>query len=298
MAFTNSKPRRSHWIEYTFFFLLLTISLLLILNGFVGLALLVFFGSFSIVWFTTAWFTKILIPEISYAQILKIQTSAFFSKSLGKPGFIKVINGQLENETFDLNPHKGPAILAIDQKSAAIVINTKKEFRILLPGIHPLARTSTLFSVFSTTPQKVTFGQESQDDLSPQGNTEGMADYHVRINKAKRTRTLSSDAVTIFPKIEVFYTFDVYHQANEVLSMVIGESGHHISSSLRANKSIEEVVFQSTMSEWKNFSSGKTAGQLCSEVPHRLFPNGIPIRGLAGMGYISGIYSETSEKIK
>ncbi len=297
MVSGKRKIKQSHLTEIIFLILLITISSLLILDGSIPLAITVVSVSFILIFLSAAWSTQTLFPEVPAYKAMRILGLSLSTRILRVSRVVRIIDGMLENGQVKTHRLKGRTILAINEGSCAVISKSTGDYQLLMKGIHVLPPKAVLCAGFSTAPQHKHFGPESRSSLSPKQSGEGLADYHVRINTAKKTGTLTSNRSMVYPRFDVFYSIDIDHQINEILTLVKGNFAKDRSLSLlNLNQYFEDRFFQLAMKEWEQLSAGKSLVQLKKVIPFRFSQNNHAKNGATSIIYLGDVYSDESGK--
>ena len=277
----------------SFFILLTTISLLLFVSGYLGLALTLILMSLATLFFSTVLFTHYYLPEVPFNMVMNILGKTITQRVSSNELMINIVSGKINGDLTLPTKGKTNGILNIDLNSAAISLDQKTGYKQMHTGIHDLPRTASLCAVLPTFPQRFIFGPESSDSLSTPQSGEGLADFHVRINSAKKTATVAADGIVVYPKFECYYKIDNGHLNEGILALYKRDvEQNKISMPTLQVDFIQKFVYKLIMSQWEKVCSGKTSKQLVGEVPFRLFPDVFEKNGLSGVIFVSEIFLE------
>jgi len=293
---SSQKQRRDiHFVRFPFIILLITVSLLVFLNGRLVLALILIFSSLAILIISTGLFTHFFLPEIPPNIMRKILGKAITQGYTPRITVIRIKDGKIiDDQTFP-SKFKPNCLVHIDSNSVVICFDQKTGYYILHSGIHHLPRSSSLCAIFPTTIQRLIFGPESEDSLSKSRSGEGLADFHVRVNAAKRTAMNASDGIVVYAKFECFYKIDIGHPNEGFLTFFkdILANNKNAASILPADY-IQMYLLNLAIAQWRKICTLKTSGQLIDETPHKLDLDQAAKNGLKCLVYVSKVFLEES----
>lgn len=233
------------------------------------------------------------LPEVPFNILMKILGKTITQRFSPHESIIHIVNGKINGSLTLPAKRKTNRILHIDQYSAVISHDQKSGYKLMLTGIHDLPRTASLCAVLPTTPQRIIFGPESLDSLSRARSGEGLADFHVRVNAAKMTATVTADGIVVYPKFECFYRIDIDHRDEGILDLIkhLAEQDKGPSLNLQADY-LQKFIFKLIMKQWEKTCANKSSGLLLNQVPFRLFVDAFAKNGLSGLVFVSEIFQE------
>ena len=286
----NSAPKKSTAIFLLVFFLFI---LILIFSGLSQIALLV--GLLSIFIFFVCSFVVIrfLIPELTGKQVIRlISETTYWRSNIRKP-LLSIVDGQLSEEQQLPSQQKHSWVTHIDPSSMAFIFRPSLGCELLSQGIHIIKKGTTLCAAFSLAPQKVVFGPANEITLSEKKGGEGLADYHSRISKARKTAASATDGKTLLPKIEVYYRIDAEKHAQEILQLMNRHVSQSISSgTIMTMKFLDDLLFKLIMEEWKVIAAAKPSSDIIRKTPFKLFQEERTKFGLVYQAYVCEIFGE------
>jgi len=289
MQLNDSKLGYISIAKCLYFILFLLINLFLILNDLLWIALLVIL-LMGFTWLVSSIiFSRTLLPEISIKEWF---TLLLIKLRIKDSHVVKVINGKVNNEIQGSSPIKKTKILIIDHSSAAIILHANEEHTLCTHGFYFFLRPVSLLCTFSTSPMHVVLGPSSASDLQNIRAGERLSDFHVRTNAARKTRYVTKEDRVIFPKIEVFYRFNLIAK-KEILNLVQHLYNESVTQSIfNLSKAMHGFLLHSAMKECEKWFDQKTAAQIGMQVPMKLRLEEGTMNAFTYQAYISEVFFE------
>jgi hypothetical protein len=240
---------------------------------------------------STGLFTHYFLPEIPLHNLKKILGKAITQGFLPRTIMIKIVNGKIVDDQALPNKHNVNGFLQIDPNSAAILYDQKTGYKTLHSGIHHLPRTASICAIFPTSPRWVIYGPNSADSLSKARRGEGLADFHVRVNAARRTAKKTADGINVYAKFDCFYKIEADHPSGEILTLTkrFIENSNGSTSMITADD-IQKHLFNLIMTKWGKICDSKTFAQLIGAVPYKLDLDQSVNNGLTCLVFASEVF--------
>lgn len=270
----------------------------LALSGYSGLALIAAFSVLLIAFIASVLFLCLCDPRLTIRESGVLIINAILPKGKRGAMFIEIIDGRIYPNLSLAN--RAPKIYALHVRpgSAALIYREASGFEILVHGIHVFGHPVNLSGAFPTSPQHFILGPGGAQALQPRKRSESLADYHVRLSAAKKTRSESRDGQIIYPKFEVFFRVNLGGNNEPLLKIVRSFHKSCPEEYMDLVERLKAFLFVITLQEWNRMIADKTADQIYAEAPLRLFPHGKFVNGLACQIYISAMYRDPSEAIQ
>jgi len=129
--------------------------------------------------------------------------------------------------------------------------------------------------------------------LSSKKSGEGLADYHARISKARKTAASTTDGKILAPKFEVYYRIDAKKHAQDILQLINRYANPVTSSgSIMTMKFIEDLLLKLIMEEWKVIAAAKSSSDIIHMTPFKLFQEERTKFGLVYQAYVCEVFGE------
>jgi hypothetical protein len=285
-----STPRRSNAI---FISTIVLFTLALIFSGHFQIAFFVGLMAFLVLGLTAYLSIYSFIPELTIDQMTRlIWNPSNWGNGIEKNCF-RILDGKFPDQPEILQQHQSLWILQIDPSSLVVIHHPSFGCQLLFPGIHIINKSAAICAVFSLAPQKVVFGPESEMMLYGKKGGEGLADYHVRFNKARITASTSGDGQGLLPRFEVYYRIDFENHEPEILKQANRFLGQlNQITPVLFNKFLEDQLQKLIMDEWNAKIMGKLSSEIISETPYQLFQEEQSRFGLVFKVYVCAVYKE------
>ena len=166
--------------------------------------LIVFTGLIGSIFFYILFFyiqsdTSIFQSSFHEEQILK---TLFFHRN----SLLTIKAGQIDQDYFLLNTKPRNASVYIHSDSAASIINSRGDFRIVGSGFHELRFGENITTSFPLSMQTITCGpQKGENPFSKRKSGENFTSFHARHLRAQMVHSVTADHQEVFPVFTIRY---------------------------------------------------------------------------------------------
>jgi hypothetical protein len=163
-------------------------------------------------------FAVLLSAIIFYILFFYIQPKASFFQSsfhwgqvlktifLHSNSLLTIKEGQIDQDYFLLNTKPHDASVYIHPDSAASIVNSRGDFRVVSSGFHKLRFGESITTSFPLRMQTISCGpQEGENPFSKRKSGENYTSFHARHLRAQMVHSVTADHQEVFPVFTIQY---------------------------------------------------------------------------------------------
>lgn len=150
-------------------------------------------------------------------KLLNILNAVLLGLIQQAPSTFHIQSGKFDKDYFNIKNKPGLGSILVDNTSAVIVINKKKERRVLLPGFHFINHGEQVLHLINLNSSHFYWGLVDQKHPHPLSNSMSEPSRgNLRSMHSTKTLSKSKDGLTVIPTFSIHYNFSRQQESQAI----------------------------------------------------------------------------------